>query len=233
MSSLVVRWGGERIWTAFPHLSRGTSGSASAAMSRPDADLYSSKQGKGNICDQNQREPMLFTENCPRATGRTRLVFQLCCLLFFCSFLQAFEPQQLKPGDEGVKREPSFHIWLIFASKDWCWLLFSEALVVFKVVITNYSVQVKFWCVLEWGAIVGAKVVDRLSSPHSPLLLLSHAHSVLHSLCWIFCSFWEQSLVPPLFCGFSLNQCCHRGSCVHGRMGGKKSFESCWTRGTR
>lgn len=39
MGSLVVRWGRERIFISFPHLSRGSSASASAAMSRPDADI--------------------------------------------------------------------------------------------------------------------------------------------------------------------------------------------------
>lgn len=39
-----------------PHLSRGSSESASAAMSRPDADLslYSWKQGRGDLCDQTR-----------------------------------------------------------------------------------------------------------------------------------------------------------------------------------
>lgn len=37
--SLVVMWGREKVCISFPHLFRGSSASASAAMSRPDADL--------------------------------------------------------------------------------------------------------------------------------------------------------------------------------------------------
>lgn len=64
-------------------------------------------------------------------------------------------------------------------------------------VITNCSVQVKYWCILKRGAIVGPKVVDRLLSPHCLLLLLSHAHSILHSLCWIFAVSENKALCHP------------------------------------
>lgn len=174
---------------------------------------------------------MLFTESSPRATGRTRLVV-LCVSVVLSALLLQFHPglwaTATQTGSEGGKGELSFHIRLMFASKDCCWLLFSEAMVAFKVVITNYSVWVEYWCILERGAVAGPKV---LLSPCCPLLLLSHAYSTFIVL--VFCSVWEQSLVPPLFCGLSLNQCCYRGSRVHGRMGCKKSFESYWTCGTR
>lgn len=67
-------------------------------------------------------------------------------------------------------------------------------MVVFKVVITNYSVQVKYWCILERGAVVGPKVLLSLCCP---LLLLSHAYSVLHSLCWVFAVSENKALCHP------------------------------------
>lgn len=70
-------------------------------------------------------------------------------------------------------------------------------MVVFKVFITNYSVQVKRRCVLKRVVIVGPEVVDRLFAPGWPLFLLSHAHSVLHSLRWIFAVSENKALCHP------------------------------------
>lgn len=173
---------------------------------------------------------MVFTKSCPEATSKTRLVFHLCCPLFFFGFHQARATQHQRWG----RSEQSHCIWLIFASEDWNLLQFSEATVVFKVFITNYSIQIKRQCILGKGERVGFSAVTwgHLCSR----LAIASGTSCPFCLIFIvldFCSFWEQSLVPPLFCGFSLNQCCYGGSRVHGRMGCEKGFESYWTRGTR
>lgn len=46
-------------------------------------------------------------------------------------------------------------------------------------------------------------------------------------------SFREQGLVSSLLCGLSVHQCCHRGPCVHGRLGcqeGSEGCGACWAR---
>lgn len=67
-------------------------------------------------------------------------------------------------------------------------------MLVFKIFITNYSVQVKYGCLLERGAVAGPEVVDGL---FAPLLLLSCAHSVLHSLRWDFAVSENKALCHP------------------------------------
>lgn len=98
---------------------------------------------------------------------------------------------------------------------------------VFKVFLTKYSAITSMRSPKrsEGRTLLLPVVVDGPFFPGWPLLLVSL--SVLPYIpSWGFCSFGEQSLVPPLLCGFSVHQRCYGGPRVHGRMVCKKSTES-------